>query len=274
MIQSEAPFLVLLGWFFLGERPGPQKLLGVAIAFGGVALIAGLPDVAAAGISVLLVLSGAFMWAVGQAMIRKMCPDVGGFRLIAWVAVFASPQLFVMSLIFEGDHVRLLGEAGWVVWGTVIYLGLVMTALGYGIWYRLISAHPISLVGPFLLLLPVTTVAGGVLLLGEQVSAMVAVGGVLVLAGVGLVVFERGAGTRRRGHGLSACQTAAFPGAIIATIMRPTVRCAADEGLSCVSSCSPPPSSLRRPAPHWRSPPVTFRPCSSVSTAWSAMSAP
>lgn len=198
VVQSEVPFLVVIGWAFLGERPGPRKVLGVAVALIGVVFIAGVPDVAAAWGSVLLCLSGAFMWAVGQAMIRKLCPDIGGFRLIAWVAAFAAPQLLAMSLIFEDGHAQVVADAGPVVWGTVVYLGLVMTAFGYGLWYRLISRYPISQVGPFLLLLPVSTVAGGVFLLGEQVPPLVVGGGVLVMVGVGLVVFERGMGTRRR----------------------------------------------------------------------------
>jgi O-acetylserine/cysteine efflux transporter len=192
VVQSEVPFLVLLGWAFLGERPSARKLVGVAVALGGVALISGVPSGDAALVSVLLVVSGAFMWAVGQAMIRKLCPDIGGFRLIAWVAVFAGPQLIAMSLIFEDDHARVLADADIVVWGAVVYMGLVMTALGYGVWYHLVGSYPISQVGPFLLLLPVSTVAGGVLLLGETLAPSVIAGGVLVLAGLTLVVFERG----------------------------------------------------------------------------------
>jgi len=191
VIQSEVPFLVLLGWAFLGERPSRRKLIGVGIALLGVGLIAGEPSIQGAWVSLLMCLAGAFVWAVGQAMIRKMLPGIGGFQLIAWVAIFASPQLFVMSWIFESDQVRLVQDAGPVVWGAVVYLGLVMTALGYGLWYRLVGKYPISQVGPFLLLLPVATVAGGTLVLGESLTLFVILGGAVVLTGLAFVVFEK-----------------------------------------------------------------------------------
>ena len=46
-------------------------------------------------------------------------------------------------------------------------------------------------VGPFLLLIPVTTVLGGVLVLGESLTTMVAIGGAIVIAGVAVIVVER-----------------------------------------------------------------------------------
>ena len=191
VIQLEVPFLVLLGAILLGERPGRRKWLGIAAAFAGVALIAGEPRLGGAWGSLGLLLGGAFAWAVGQIMIRRL-GQVGGFTLIAWVAVFAAPQLLVMSLALERDHWQAIEEAGWVVWSTVVYLGLVMTALGYGIWYSLVGRHPVSRVAPFLLLLPVFSVIGGVTVLGESLTLQTSLGGAVVIAGVGFILLERG----------------------------------------------------------------------------------
>lgn len=190
VVQLEVPFLVLLGMLFLGERPGLRKWLGIVIAFGGVICIVGEPRVGAAWPYVVLVVSGAFVWAIGQVMIRRL-GVVGGFTLIAWVAVFASPQLFAFSLALESDHWRVIREADWVVWSTVIYLGLIMTALGYGIWYDLVGRFPLSQVGPFLLLLPVFSVLGAIIILGERLTLQVALGGVIVIAGVAFILIER-----------------------------------------------------------------------------------
>jgi O-acetylserine/cysteine efflux transporter len=73
------------------------------------------------------------------------------------------------------------------VWTTVLYLGLVMTALGYGIWYHLLACYDANQVLPFLLLLPVTAVAGGVLFLGETLTFNIAVGGVVAILGVAVI---------------------------------------------------------------------------------------
>lgn len=50
-------------------------------------------------------------------MIRKL-GDVVGFTLITWVAVFATPQLFVASAIFDTNQIELIMNANWIVWGT------------------------------------------------------------------------------------------------------------------------------------------------------------
>ena len=83
-----------------------------------------------------------------------------------------------------------LAAAGWLVWGVVIYLGLVMTAVGYGIWYRLLGLYRVNQVMPFLMLHPVTTMISGVLLLDETITAVTALGAVIVIAGVGFITIR------------------------------------------------------------------------------------
>lgn len=190
IVQLEVPFMVLLGWLALGETPGRRKWLGIALAFAGVALIVGAPRVAAEWGAVALVVSGAMCWAVGQTMVRAL-RDIGGMTVTAWTAVLAAPQLLVMSLIFERGHAEAVASAGPVVWAAVLYLGLVMTAVGYGIWNTLLRRHPISLVAPFLLLMPVSSAAGGVLFLGEVLTAQILAGGAIVIAGLGFILLDR-----------------------------------------------------------------------------------
>lgn len=194
IVQLEVPFLVLLGVVFLKERPGLRKWLGIALAFMGVVFIAGEPKVGGAWVSLLMVVGGAFFWAVGQALVRTL-RSVDGLTLTAWIAVFGTPQLLVMSLIFEDGHVAAVRSAGPLVWTAVIYLGLVMTAFGYALWYTLVRRHPVSMIAPFLLLMPVFSVIGGVLFLGETLTGQILLGGAIVIAGVTFILIEgRGAG--------------------------------------------------------------------------------
>ncbi|MGI9371892.1 MAG: DMT family transporter [Hyphomicrobiales bacterium] len=189
IVQLEVPFLVLLGAIFLKETVGWRKWIGMALAFVGVAFIAGTPKINIDWVAFLMVIGGAFTWAVGQALARKL-HGVEGMSLTAWVAVFAAPQLLIMSLIFEDNQLQAVASANWTVWATVIYLGLVMTAFGYGIWYTLVRRHPLNLVGPFLLLLPVLSIIGAAIFLGEKLTFEIALGAAIVIAGIAIIIWE------------------------------------------------------------------------------------
>ncbi len=190
VVQLEVPFMVLLGAVFLKERPDLQKYFGIVLAFAGVALIAGEPRLQSAYLPLALVVGGAFFWAIGQVMVRSL-GEVGGFTLIAWVAVLATPQLFIASAIFEDNQLELIKQANWIVWGTVIYLGLVMTAIGYSIWYHLLGKYELRQVGPFLLLLPVFSIIASAVFLGEVMTATSWIGGAIVIFGIGIITVEK-----------------------------------------------------------------------------------
>jgi O-acetylserine/cysteine efflux transporter len=188
LVQLEVPFGALLAAIFLNDRLGWKRTLGMALAFFGVSLIAGAPNLRKQLFSAFLVMSGALTWSVGQVMIKKMV-TVTGFQLIAWVAVFAGPQMFISSLMLEKGHLNALKNASLVGWGTVVYMGVVMTALGYAIWYHLLKKYEVNQVMPFLLLLPVSSILGAVLFLGERPDIRTLIGGVFIVVGVAAIVF-------------------------------------------------------------------------------------
>ena len=191
VVQLEFPFMALFAAVFLGDRLFGRGILGLLLAFGGIALIAGRPTEGSDLIGILMCGGGALSWAFGQILIKRLDGAVGGFTLIAWVAVMAVPQLFLLSAIFETGQVAALASMNWIGWGVVIYLGLVMTALAYGIWYHLLGRYPVTKVGPFLLLLPVASIAGSILILGERMEPIEALGAAVVILGVWLVTTDR-----------------------------------------------------------------------------------
>ena len=191
IVQLEVPFAALLAAIFLADPLGWRRAMGMALAFVGIGLIVGEPRLQNAYVPVLLIIGGAFTWSVGQVMIKTLAGRVPAFLLVTWVAVFAGPQLFVVSFLFEEGQMAAALNAGWTSWATVLYLGLVMNALGYACWYHLLGLYPVNNVMPFMLVVPVTTVVGGVLILGEELSLHVIGGGPIVIFGVAIIVFRR-----------------------------------------------------------------------------------
>jgi len=190
LVQLEVPFGLIMARLFLGEKMSVSQMIGVAIAFGGAMLIIGEPKLSGDLIYVFMVIGGAFTWSVGQIMIKKL-GNIDGFMLITGVAIFAAPQLFIASLLFESNQLLQIQTASVPAWGVVAYLGIVMTALGYALWYRLLGLYDVNQVMPFMLLLPVTSVIGGIIFLDESLTLNITMGGLMALAGVAIIIIQR-----------------------------------------------------------------------------------
>ena len=53
-----------------------------------------------------------------------------GVQLTAWIGVMAGPQMLLASCLIDGNPLPAIQAAPIEAWLTVIYLGVVMTAIG------------------------------------------------------------------------------------------------------------------------------------------------
>lgn len=189
LVQLEVPFGLLMGYLVFKDRISVLQFCGMLMTFFGTLMIVGEPSLANSLLHMCLVIAGAFTWSVGQVMLKRL-GDVGGFIIVTWVAVLATPQLFIASFIIESNHFELIRTASFEIWMAVAYLGLIMTALGYAMWYHLLGRYPVSRVMPFLLLLPVVAVTGGIVFLDETMTTKILAGGVMSLIGVAIVTIR------------------------------------------------------------------------------------
>ncbi len=189
LLQLEVPFGALLASFYFKDNLGWIRAFGMVVSFLGVGLIVGAPSIRNQLFSVFLVISGALTWSLGQVMIKKMT-SITGFQLIAWIAFFAGPQMFIASLLIENGHFESIRNATIIGWGTILYLGIIMTAVGYGIWYHILKKYDVNQAMPFLLLLPVSSIIGSVLFLGECPSPNTMAGGTIIVIGVAVIIFD------------------------------------------------------------------------------------
>jgi O-acetylserine/cysteine efflux transporter len=190
-IQLQVPFAALLGALAFGERVGWRRIAGMAVAFVGVAVIAGEPDFTGHLGSLALVLAAALVWAVANVLVKRL-RGVSGTQLNAYMAVFAFPQLFVASLLLERGHWQAMATADWaVVAGVLAYQAVIVVSFGYGLYYALLARYDVSIAVPFTLLVPVFGVAAGVLALDEPITPGLVVGGIMTMAGVAIVAIRR-----------------------------------------------------------------------------------
>lgn len=190
LVQSEVVFGTVIAALMLKERPTWRQVGGTAISLAGVLTIVGAPSLTGQMVGVLLILAGCLFWSFGQVLVRRLGSAVSGFQLTAWIGAIAGPQMLVASLIIEGDPLPVLAVAPLSAWGTVLYLAVVMTVVGYSAWFYVLARYPVPMVMPILLLLPVSTILGAVTFLGERPDPHVLFGGALVITGVAAVIID------------------------------------------------------------------------------------
>jgi len=191
LVHTEVPFGVIIAYFLFKERPGIKNILGIIVAFIGLFILLGAPNLEGKLIGVLLLLFGAFTWSLGMVMAKPLSKKIGGFAVTAWVSLFCGPMLLLGSFIFDGNTINYFLSADTKGWLIVAYLALIMQPLAYGTWYHVMGRNPVHKVMPVMLLLPLTGLSTAIFLLGEEPTKQVFVGGAIILFGIGMILFSK-----------------------------------------------------------------------------------
>ncbi|MEV6346710.1 EamA family transporter [Actinoplanes sp. NPDC051851] len=183
VLQSQAIFTMLFATLFLRERPRPVQIAGLVVAASGVLLVAtrmgaNLP-------AFLLVIGAAVAWGLSNVATRRASPP-DTLRFMVWVSALAAGPLLVLSLLIDGPAADLAAfrsiDTEAVL--ALLYIALLSTLAGFGVWGYLIRRYGAATVAPFSMLVPFFGIASAALILGEPVHAVDVIGGVLVVGGV------------------------------------------------------------------------------------------
>ncbi|MGY1744249.1 EamA family transporter [Blastococcus sp. SYSU D00695] len=192
VLQSSAPFTVVLAGLLLGERLSARQLAGTGLAvagLGGIAVHRAGLDGGATLLPVVLTLCGGLGWALGNLCNRQARPT-RPFRLTLWVTVVPPLPMLAVSLLVEGparigaSFTGLGTREGLLALAGLAFTVVVATLGGSGIWTALMARHPSGVVAPFSMLVPVVGTASAWLLFGEATPAVELACGALVVAGV------------------------------------------------------------------------------------------
>jgi drug/metabolite transporter (DMT)-like permease len=189
LLVNLAPvFNVVLSRLFLGETPAPTVLAALAVALAGAGLIAA-QDWSSGGPSSLvgdaLALAGALALSVYHVIgrgLRNALP-LDTYVLAVWGS--AAAVLGLLCLAFQSPLLGLPPRA----FGWFLALAIVPTLGGHGLMNLSLRRLPAPVVGLFLLGEPVGASALAYVLLGEVPGTLTLAGGLVVLAGLGFLVF-------------------------------------------------------------------------------------
>ncbi len=183
MLIQVAPVLIaLLAAVFLDERFTLQLGLGLALAFGGVALIAlatsdgGDSEV----IGVVLCLVSAVAYAISLVLQKPLVGKLPAVH-VTWLACTIGA---VSCLPFTGDLVEQVGDAPASSIWWLVYLGVFPTAIAFTTYAFALRHMSAGNLGVTTYLVPPITIVMGVVFLSEAPPTMAYAGGALALVGV------------------------------------------------------------------------------------------
>ena len=194
LIMALNPLMAsLLAAGLLGVPLTRQRLSGVALGFGGVALVILKSGQAAAASTVLgdaLVIAAILAWVVGGVMVQRLADPTRGSidsDTVSWAVNVVGLAMLVLHLAWVGGP--LIESPAAVSGGMVLLLvlsGVLSTAVGALVWNRALATLGVAHVSLYVYWVPIFGVAFSVLLLGEPLTVWHVIGLVAVLAGTWL----------------------------------------------------------------------------------------
>jgi drug/metabolite transporter (DMT)-like permease len=191
IIAATPVFIAALAWAALGERLGPARAVGIALAAAGVVLVVTRGDLAAllAGrfgeSGDLLMLLSSPNWAVFSVLSRRAMRARPAALVLFWIML--AGWLFTSAHLFATVGVGAIGALTVRGWLAVAFLGIACSGLAYIAWFDALERLPASQVGALLYLEPLVAMLVAAAVLGEPVGAVMLVGGAVILVGVWLV---------------------------------------------------------------------------------------
>ncbi|GGS77619.1 EamA family transporter [Nonomuraea spiralis] len=180
VLQMQALFTVLFAVTLLGERLTARRVLGLAVAFSGLALVAFDFGVSGPLGAFALCVAAAAAWGLGNVVQRRAAPP-DSLRFMVWVSAFSAPPLLLLSLLLEGPPVLAAPAEGWL---SLAYVAFVSTLGGFGVWGWLLRRYDASTVAPYTLLVPVFGMSSAALVTGESLAWTEILAAALIVSGV------------------------------------------------------------------------------------------
>ena len=192
LVQMEVPFGVIFAYFMLKEKPTLRALIGISIAFIGVYILTGSPNLDGKFFGIALTILGSAIWALGQVIVKPLSKEINPLALVAWLALFSGPILISLSAIIDGNTINYLTKASFDHWLIAIYIGFLMQPITYGCFYYVLKNNPLYKVLPIVTMgIPPTGLLAAIFLLGEKPTAELFIGGAIIIFGVIMIVFTK-----------------------------------------------------------------------------------
>lgn len=179
----------LIGVAVLGERMNSRRILSLVLGAAGVAVLL-THDVEALGqspLGAILILLGAFNWAAGVHIQKRVKWEIGPVALAGWQIAIGTVPIIVIAIFLEPFVYH---RASWAALGASVYLVVIALAFAYYAWFQAVRIFPTHVSAIGTLLVPIVGVVSASLVLGEPFGWREAAALTLVVGAVALVILQ------------------------------------------------------------------------------------
>ena len=181
-------FGALIAWAWLKDRPSGSRLVGLAVGFAGVTMLAWdkasfHPDAngATTGWAVLAVLFACLCYGSAASVAKRYMGGLPSLVSATGSQIGASIALLPLTLLYWPAQAPSLQALA-----SVLVLGVVCTGLAYILYFRLIERAGPARALSVTFAIPAFAVFYGVLLLGESITPWMVVCALVIIAGTTL----------------------------------------------------------------------------------------
>jgi drug/metabolite transporter (DMT)-like permease len=174
----------ILAWPILGERPNLLRVISLVMAFAGLAAIMGGNGFAASEAKlpgIIMALGGAFGFAVGTVMAKKLPLNLPPLSAAAWQIGIGCLPVAIVGFCVEKADVTALSDLGWVL---IVYSTVIQFCVAYVSWFAALARLPASVAAIGTMAVPVIGVVTSAIALHEPLGIGQIAALIFTLAGV------------------------------------------------------------------------------------------
>ena len=185
-------FGLVLAWIFLpDERITKRNVAGVAVGIVGVAIIfidqLRVED-RVAFLGCVAIVAGAYAAAQASILVKAKGSGLHPASLVFSQMLCGLPVIIAYASITEGNPLK--HDWNWMAIACVVYLSVAGTVAAFWLYYWLLSRIESTKAMMISLVTPLLAVVIGAVVLGETLPPQTLVGGLLIIASIGLIVMK------------------------------------------------------------------------------------
>lgn len=194
--ELTVPFSVILGIYFLKEKVSLKDIIGIILAIIGSIVVITIRSLESVNsIAIILIILASILFSFYN-LIAKELSKFNSLTILAYLSFFTFPQFLLLSYFQETwPNIEEISLSSIIA---LLYIAIIVTLMGYYLWFYLLNKYPLNKVTPFTLLSPVIgCISSYYTFLEEKIDHIMIIGGAILILGIIIIEYERDYGKKK-----------------------------------------------------------------------------